>query len=177
MIRLSTFRRHYGSLRKKWCNVAFIGDKVPGFWRNLPGLLSGYPLGRVIYTYRDPFSVARSYKVRSQNSLDTNWGRKRDVSFAIQEWNASVRIVVDFLNSVAAKNEVLHNRLFILKYEDFITNCVDRCGLNKFLDHVVTLPVISINRGLSKTNNFEVLCEVEKDLIWTLLDTKLIGEM
>jgi len=174
---IERFSEHYESLWKKWSNAAFIGDMVPGFWRNLPGLLDSYPLGRVIYIYRDPFSVARSYKVRSLNSSDTCWGIHRDVSFAIQEWNESVRNVVDLFNAAGAESEALHNRLFIFKYEDFITECIDRRGLNKFLDHAVTLPVISTNEKLGKTNNPEVLSEVEKDLIWTLLDTKLIGQV
>ena len=174
---LDKFPEHYLKVRKKWQSAAFIGDKIPSIWKNLSGLFSVFPQAKVIYTYRDPFSIARSYKIRKSNETDMTWGRHRDVSFAIQEWNESISKVVDFFNSNITQEKTGHNQIFVIKYEEFINNFNSKSYLDTFLGCSVNLPNIKENLVFNSKEKPEVLSEIEKDLIWTLLDTKLIAEM
>jgi len=171
------FADRYERLRQDWDRARYVGDKVPAFWRNLPGLIAQYPESRIFYSYRDPFSVARSYKARAMNEADPTWARHRDASFGILEWNESVRRIVEFFNADPATGGSPFDRCFILKYEELVSNSIDRRTIAAFLEWPDPLPMPDgWDRGSPKGRQ-EILSEAERDLLWSLLDQPLIAEV
>jgi len=173
---LDEFAEHYKRLSSVWSRARFFGDKIPSLWRDFPKLFAQFPEGRVIFMYRDPFAVARSYKVRASNPGDATWGKQRDATMGILEWNSSARAVVQLFNQ-ETPGYVADRRCLVLGYEQFISNSLDRRALGSFLGLDERLPLAGEWKRAIGQRAAEPLSEVEKDLLWSLLDTGLVREM
>lgn len=169
------FSEHYRQILEFWPKANYVGDKIPGLWRNLPAIVAAYPNAKLIYTYRDPFSVARSYKNRSLQKEDQTWGRQRDVLAGIQEWNESVAKLVEFFHSNSAAGQTRFHRCLVIEYEKFISNASDRRLLSRFLEVAPHhLPIVDVS---ASRRSLVELTEIEKELVWSVLDTALVAEM
>ncbi len=170
---LDQFPNYYQGIREKYNSAFFVGDKIPRLWENFDSVFRQFSGARVIYTLRDPFAVAHSYKVRALDPNDQLWGNKRDTNFAIQEWNESVKYLIDFFNSDMLIGKYQnHDLCYILRYEEFCANSIDRRTLNAFLNKQFNFG-INLQRSKDKTDLFT---DIERELLWTLLDVRLIEE-
>lgn len=168
-------KNYYESMRKRWKQAKIIGDKIPYLWKNLPGLFKSYPDAKVIYLLREPFSVARSYKQRALNPEDMDWGKDRDASFAIHDWNQSVKKIIEIFNDNSSiQFERVDKKIFIIRFEDFVHNCLDTESLFNFLGCRLSLRSMVEKQILSTRIQ---LSEIEKEVIWTLLDFELVKEI
>jgi hypothetical protein len=169
---LSQYQEHYAAVRGMWQRAVLVGDEIPGLWRKLEWVFSAYPRAKAVYTFRDPFSVALSCKARSVNHCQDH-----DASYGMLEWNESARKIVEYFNSEPSQGLAIHERCFVIKYDDFVINCSDRSGLRKFLGAELGLPDIQINCCEDSSVAPVALDETEKELVRTLLDKKVTVEM
>ncbi|MHA7816335.1 MAG: sulfotransferase [Pseudohaliea sp.] len=88
--------------------LAYVGDKKPILYRFWRELFQRFPNARLLFIYRDPLAVARSWERRARVP-GGNWPRARDAGAAIDEWNHSCACIRD---AVAAGHPV-----GILSYE------------------------------------------------------------
>lgn len=174
---LDQFPVHYQRLRKKWDTASFVGDKIPRLWEDFASLFRQFPDARVVYTFRDPFAVARSYKQRSLNpDDDLNWGSHRDASYGIQEWNDSAQRLADFFNSDTASGNH-HDRCYVLRYEEFVANSMDRRTLSAFLNKQIDFGIVKAADVPNRHDKADLFTDIETELLWTLLDTRLLEEV
>lgn len=174
---LSCDSSYYQNLQDKWGCTTIQGDAIPMLWNNFSELFLQFPDARVIYTYRDPFSVARSCKsLNAKENIDNFWGVHSDPLFGVQEWNNSARSVVDFVRSYRSA-DALYERFFILPYEDFITECTDRSALMCFLGGTYHCGLVEQNRYGATAKRQEILSDTEKNVIWDILDLDTKKEM
>lgn len=103
----------YEQLRTKWNTgaVRYIGDKVPFYYKDLPGLVARFDACKVIFIVRDLERVAASYNARAANPEDLVWKPTMDYRVAVDDWNESLRCVRDFVEAGHG------SRLFIVPYE------------------------------------------------------------
>jgi len=160
-------------LKNIWDKAVYVGDKIPSFWKNIKGLFEQFPQAKLIFLIRDPFSVARSYKIRAFNKEDKNWGLKRDAIFAIEEWNQSVKNIIDFINSQGEP----FSKVFIIKQEDFASNMIEWEFLKLFLEINLDFPNTDPSNILSSIKSPMELNYVERDIIWQTLDLNLKREI
>ena len=88
--------------------LAYVGDKKPILYRFWRELFQRFPDARLLFIYRDPLAVARSWERRARVP-GGNWPRARDAGAAIDEWNHSSACIRE---AVAARH-----RVGILSYE------------------------------------------------------------
>nr|WP_282960708.1 sulfotransferase [Actibacterium sp. MT2.3-13A] len=67
-----------------------VGDKIPQLSDRYKALFRAFPEARVVYTLREPFSVAESFERRAGDPED-GWAQERGYLAAIEEWNESLR--------------------------------------------------------------------------------------
>ncbi len=88
--------------------LAYVGDKKPILYRFWQELFQRFPDARLLFIYRDPLAVARSWERRARVP-GGNWPRARDAGAAIDEWNRSCACIRE---AVAGRH-----RVGILSYE------------------------------------------------------------
>ena len=169
---LSQDQEHYAALHEKWRQAVLVGDEIPELWRKLEWIFSAYPGGKVVYTFRDPFSVASSHKVRSKNLFSSE-----SLKYAALEWNESALKVLEYFNSDASQSHGIHERCFVIQYEEFVNNSGDRHGLTRFLGGKIALPDIQIDSHRESLNASEVLDEMEREVVRTHIDKRISVEM
>ncbi len=169
---LSQSQEHYAAVREMWQRAVLVGDEIPGLWRKLEWVFSAYPQAKVVYAFRDPFSVALSYKARS-----VNHSQHHDASYGLLEWNESAQKILEYFNSEPSQGHAIHEQCFVIKYDDFVINCSDRSGLKKFLGGKVELPDVQINGYQDSSGAPEGLDETERELVWTLSDKRMNAEI
>ena len=91
-------------------SLAFIGDKVPGYFRRLDSLRRDFPDAKMFMLIRDPVRVACSFKRRSQRPSD-GWSEEKDFRDAIRQWNESLQRAHRFISAHGVES------LFLAKYE------------------------------------------------------------
>jgi hypothetical protein len=91
-------------------SLAYIGDKVPAYFRRLDSLKCEFPDAKLFMLIRDPVRVACSFKRRSQRPSD-GWSTAKDYRDAIRQWNESLQRAHTFIGHHGT------GELLLVKYE------------------------------------------------------------
>lgn len=110
-------RRHAEILaRKDPARLKWIGDKNPGFVKNMPLLVQNNPGARFIMLYRPVEEVAESWDARSKDP-DDHWLTGLDgFALGVETWNTALRRLREFIESSPVP------RVLIVSYRDFFCN-------------------------------------------------------
>ena len=124
-------RRYHSDLvsRKNYAELEWIGDKHPGYVKNLGLLADNNPGASFIFTYRPIEEVAESFEARSRNPDDGWLGGKDGFRLGIEYWNTALQNIRDFIESGVNPNAL------VISYHDFFyrnEDCVPL--LSRFLD-------------------------------------------
>lgn len=99
------------SLGKAGENI-YIGDKVPGFYKNYSKLFDTFPDSKVFFIYRNVIDVAQSYKKRKEDKTDA-WDK--GVRRAVAEWNESLVNTLEFIEKGHNIVPLVYERVFSKK--------------------------------------------------------------
>jgi len=72
--------------------LAYVGDKKPMLYRFWRELFERFPDARLLFIYREPLAVARSWERRAR-APGGNWPPGRDAAAAISEWNRAAACI------------------------------------------------------------------------------------
>lgn len=92
--------------------VTVMGDKVPARFGVMETVHRNFPDPRIIFIFRDPDAVARSYARRARDPDDADWPAWRSSESAIRDWNRAFR-AMDLHMARHGGNHV-----FVVRYED-----------------------------------------------------------
>lgn len=118
---------HFRYFQEKWDsgNLRFIGDKVPGYFRQIPYLRDTFPGAQMVFLLRDLEEVANSFNARAKNPEDI-WPRENDYRKAVSYWNSSI---------LHLKQSYDKNDSFIAPYEKLFSGDLNHLeSLYRFLD-------------------------------------------
>jgi len=87
--------------KKKPANIVFIGDKVPGYYKDYNKIFTAFPDARVLFLFRNIFDVSQSYKRRQEHETN-QWSK--GVRMAVKDWNESLE---NTLKCIEANGKVL----------------------------------------------------------------------
>ena len=93
--------------------LKWVGDKVPGYVRNLKTLQRNNPGARFMVLYRSIEEVAESYQARSKNPNDRWLGNRDGFKIGVRDWNVAMRKTRDFIESR------LNPEVLVVSYHDF----------------------------------------------------------
>lgn len=99
--------------KKDPARLKWIGDKTPGYVRNLKALHKNNPGARFVVLYRPVEEVAESYDSRSKNPEDPWLKGKNGFEVGIRDWNIAMRKTREFIQSN------LEPEVLIVSYHDF----------------------------------------------------------
>ena len=142
-------------------NAEFVGDKIPSLYENFDNLFSQFPNAKVFFLYRNPYSIAESYKRRALDS-------------GIKDFNSSIKALLDLYNK---KNEIFFQRIYIVEYELFVYNSLDIKHIKLFLESNLDFPIIDFKKNYNIIEKPSLLTSVEKKLISELVDWNLVEQM
>jgi Sulfotransferase family len=80
-------------------NLAWVGDKYPGYLAALQQLRTANPGCRFLITHRDIEPIVNSYVARSKNPDDSWLGGRDPLDLAINTWNRSLGQLLEALRS------------------------------------------------------------------------------
>ena len=81
---------------KSLTSMQYLGDKFPSYYTNYDLLFDRFDKVKVVFIFRNIFDVAQSYKARKIHPTNP-W--KKGVRRAIKEWNKSLEISIEHINS------------------------------------------------------------------------------
>jgi hypothetical protein len=101
------YRSYYNELKLRFDDAAWVGDKAPWLFRSLSHIDREFPNAHVIVIVRRNLEqVASSYQVRARNTADKTWPSSRDYRAAVEQWNASAKCTLAFLDEIHRRVEV-----------------------------------------------------------------------
>ncbi len=104
------------ALAERYDQAIVVGDKFPNLFRHYGKIFGEFKNAHLIYILRNPFSVAESYQVRSEDGSDTLWSSSNDHREAIKDWNESVRRTLELVDMRGA------DKLVLVEYEDIFSD-------------------------------------------------------
>jgi hypothetical protein len=173
---LDQFKGHYEAARERWPRALCVGDEIPELWKNLAYISASHPSAKVLYSYRDPFSVALQWKARASGRIHPDSDPCGDTYHAILEWNDSVRSVIEFINNQWRKAEP-SSACFVLDFGEWVSNCFDRYGLESFLGEGIDLPQLTMNSPREIGEEPMALSSVEREIVCSVADMSLHREI
>jgi hypothetical protein len=155
----------YESIRPKYDQAKYVGDKRPGFIKYWKNTLLNLPQAKIIYIFRNIYDVAYSYNCRvEQASQNENeyWQLTRDYSVAVTEWNKEMNEI---------QNLAKFYEVYFVKYEDFFIDKYKIASLFNYLQ--VNTDVQKVKEGIERIyqsalalqKKERVLSEKEKEYI------------
>lgn len=125
--------------------LSWIGDKHPGYVRELKTLAENNPGARFILTYRPVEEVAESFEARSKNPDDSWLGGKNGFRLGVNHWNRAMRSIREFIEGEDTDSEVL-----VVSYHDFFYRNEDCVPLiSRFLEIEFDAAVLAAWREMS----------------------------
>jgi hypothetical protein len=86
--------RYYSDMRKKYPQLSYIGDKVPGAFRVSADIYKRFKNIKFVFIIRDIYETASSWQTRAER-VDDTWPSQRTATHAVNPWNASISIFLD----------------------------------------------------------------------------------
>jgi len=105
----------FDAFRVKWDQntLRYIGDKVPGYHRQLDYLAKTFPGCKILFLLRNLIKVASSYNVRAYDGK--NWPESKDYRRATSDWNESLQGLKQFIDAGFA------DQVHVVNYESFFS--------------------------------------------------------
>lgn len=121
--------KNFHELQRKFDQVYYRGDKLPGVFKLQPALDRGLRRTRYVFIYRDIERVCSSWNVRAHDEGD-QWPVENDYRVAVQRINTEFRRVLP-LATAKPKKFILVNyeQLFGEQGQIVLTALLDRLGL------------------------------------------------
>jgi len=146
------------------CSI-YRGDKIPKLYYHFDKLFKELPDTKVVFIVRDIVDVAASYNARANNLNDKNWSREQNFKVAVDDWNASLVSLYQYLYEKKCD-------VYPIFYEDFFSKTDSIEGLYKNLGIAVSKEVrndfssfVEKYKNLKQNKKSDVLSEVELDYI------------
>ncbi len=106
--------RHVSLLGKKDpTKLTWIGDKAPGYVKDISIVAENNPRARFVVMYRPIEEVVESYVARSKDPGDRWLGGKNGFGLGIKDWNVAMRNTREFVEAGMGR------RTLIVDYNDF----------------------------------------------------------
>jgi hypothetical protein len=112
------FDSYHAGFEQKFDTCRYVGDKIPFLYQRWNDVFALRPQPIVVFLVRNVYDVAESYNNRARHPKDP-WPEHKNAMRAVQDWNASLRLVHEALNSG------YQSHLLIVEYEGFF-ECHER---------------------------------------------------
>jgi len=78
--------RYYDEMRRKFPDLAYVGDKVPNSFRTVEHIHEHFPYTKYLFIVRDIFETACSWQARAERAADA-WSPDKGAAVAVRPWN------------------------------------------------------------------------------------------